>query len=190
MIDRVLGNKQLPANIRRDIVERTDGIPLFVEEMTKAVLEVEGESEARRTAAAIPSPALAVPASLHASLMARLDRLGPAKEVAQIGAAIGFPYALLAAVARKPEADLDRLSTVRVLTKDSPENRSFFGEGVKVAVEVVVDPQRQIDHFDDLGDDLRAAAEGARKWRMLLLSCSMGTVGSLPVKSWSSGMRR
>jgi SpoVK/Ycf46/Vps4 family AAA+-type ATPase len=84
---------------------RTDGIPLFVEEMTKAVLEAESESEARRTAGAIPSPALAVPASLHASLMARLDRLGPAKEVAQIGAAIGreFSHALLAAVVHKPE---------------------------------------------------------------------------------------
>jgi predicted ATPase len=82
MIDRVVGNKQLPANIRQDIIERTDGIPLFVEEMTKAVLEAEGEGEARQTAAAIPSPALAVPASLHASLMARLDRLGPAKEAA------------------------------------------------------------------------------------------------------------
>src|ERR1700722_16684021 len=51
----------------------------------------------------------------------------------------------------------------RVLTKDSPENRSFFGEGVKVVVEVVVDPQRQIDHFDDLGDDLRAAVEPCEK---------------------------
>src|SRR5271168_4716314 len=51
----------------------------------------------------------------------------------------------------------------RVLTKDSPENRSFFGEGVKVVVEVVVDPQRQIDHFDDLGDDFRAAAEPCEK---------------------------
>ena len=61
------------------------------------------------TAAAVPSPALAVPASLHASLMARLDRLGPAKEVAQIGAVIGreFSHALLAAVARKPEAELE-----------------------------------------------------------------------------------
>ena len=61
-----------------------------------------------QTAAAVPSPALAVPASLHASLMARLDRLGPAKEVAQIGAAIGreFSHALLAAVVRKPEAEL------------------------------------------------------------------------------------
>ena len=109
MIDRVVGNKLLPANIRQDIIERTDGIPLFVEEMTKAVLEAESEGDAQRTAAAVPSPALAVPASLHASLMARLDRLGPAKEVAQIGATIGreFSHALLAAVARKPEAELN-----------------------------------------------------------------------------------
>src|SRR5450631_2170942 len=108
MIDRVVGNKLLPANVRKDIIERTDGIPLFVEEMTKAVLEAGSELEAMQTAAAVPSPALAVPASLHASLMARLDRLGPAKEVAQIGAAIGreFSHALLAAVVRKPEAEL------------------------------------------------------------------------------------
>ena len=108
IIARIVGNKDLPADVTAEIVERTDGIPLFVEEMTKAVLEAESESEARHTAAAVPSPALAVPASLHASLMARLDRLGPAKEVAQIGAAIGreFSYALLAAVARRPEAEL------------------------------------------------------------------------------------
>ena len=109
MIDGVIGNKLLPANVRQDIVERTDGIPLFVEEMTKAVLEAESESAAIQMAAAVPSPAVAVPASLHASLMARLDRLGPAKEVAQIGAAIGreFSYALLAATVRKPEAELN-----------------------------------------------------------------------------------
>jgi predicted ATPase len=89
MIDRVTGNKALPESIRQDIIERTDGIPLFVEEMTKAVLEAEIESDARSIAAAVPSSAVAVPASLHASLMARLDRLGPAKEVAQIGAVIG-----------------------------------------------------------------------------------------------------
>jgi predicted ATPase len=82
MIDRVAGNKLLPAPIRQDIIERTDGIPLFVEEMTKAVLEAESQSAAERTVAAIPSPAVAVPATLQASLMARLDRLGRAKEVA------------------------------------------------------------------------------------------------------------
>ena len=113
LIDRVAGDKALAANIRQDIVERADGIPLFVEEMTKAVLEAGDEAARARAAAAIPSPALAVPASLHASLMARLDRLGSAKDVAQIGAAIGreFAYALLGPVARLPEAELLKRST-------------------------------------------------------------------------------
>ena len=108
LIERVAGNRPLAVNIRQDIVERADGIPLFVEEMTKAVLEAEDEGAAERTVAAVPSPALAVPASLHASLMARLDRLGSAKGVAQIGAAIGreFPHALLALVARLPDLEL------------------------------------------------------------------------------------
>ena len=108
IIERLVGNKELPPDVMAEIVERTDGIPLFVEEMTKAVLEAESEGEARRTAAAVPSSALAVPASLHASLMARLDRLGSAKEIAQVGSVIGreFSHALLTAVARKPEAEL------------------------------------------------------------------------------------
>ena len=126
LIDRVAGNKLLPANIRQDIIERTDGIPLFVEEMTKAVVETESQRGAERAAAAIPSAAVTVPATLHASLMARLDRLGSAKEIAQIGAVIGrdFSYALLAAVARKPEAQiqsaLDRLMAAGLL----------FGQGL------------------------------------------------------------
>jgi predicted ATPase len=108
MIDRVAGNKALPEGIRQDIIERTDGIPLFVEEITKAVLEAENEGTAESAVAAIPPPSVAVPASLHASLMARLDRLGSAKEVAQIGSVIGreFPHALIASVARKGEVEL------------------------------------------------------------------------------------
>jgi class 3 adenylate cyclase/tRNA A37 threonylcarbamoyladenosine biosynthesis protein TsaE len=108
MIDRIIGNKSLPASIRHDIIERTDGIPLFVEEITKSVVEAVGEGGAERAIAAIPSSSVAVPASLHASLMARLDRLGSAKDVAQIGAVIGreFSHALVAAVARKSEAEL------------------------------------------------------------------------------------
>ena len=134
IIERLVGNKGLPADVLAEIVERTDGIPLFVEEMTKAVLEAESEGEARKTAAAVPSPALAVPASLHASLMARLDRLGPAKDLAQIGAAIGreFSHALLAAVARKPDAELgaalDRLVEAGLLFRQgvSPEATYLF----------------------------------------------------------------
>ena len=106
MIDRVAGSGLLPVGIRQDIIERTDGIPLFIEETTKAVLEARSQEAAEHTLALVPSPA--VPATLHASLMARLDRLGPAKEVAQIGAAIGreFLHALLAPVAGKPAAEL------------------------------------------------------------------------------------
>ena len=133
IIARLVGNKELPADVMAKIVERTDGIPLFVEEMTKAVLEAESEGEGRRTAAAVPSPALAVPASLHASLMARLDRLGPAKEVAQIGAAIGreFSHALLIAVVRKPETELgallDRLMAAGLLFRQgAPPHASYL----------------------------------------------------------------
>jgi len=134
MIEGVVGNKPLPPSIRQDIIERTDGIPLFVEEMTKAVLETGSEAAAQQTAAAVPSPALAVPASLHASLMARLDRLGPAKEVAQIGAAIGreFSHTLLAAVLRMPEVELrqalDRLIEAGLLFRQGvpPETSYLF----------------------------------------------------------------
>jgi class 3 adenylate cyclase/predicted ATPase len=133
MIDRVVGNKLLPAHIRQDIIDRTDGIPLFVEEMTKAVLEAGSEDAAQRTAAAIPSPTLAVPASLQASLMARLDRLGSAKEVAQIGAAIGreFSHALLSAVVSKAEPELasalDRLVAAGLLFRQGvPPHASYL----------------------------------------------------------------
>ena len=122
MVDRIVGNRLLSANIRQDIIERSDGIPLFVEEMTKAVLEAGGETAAEGAIAAVPSAALTVPASLHASLMARLDRLGgPPKEVAQVAAAIGreFSHALLNAVMRKRDVELgsalDRLIAAGLL---------------------------------------------------------------------------
>ena len=134
IIDRVVGNNFIPASVRQDIIERTDGIPLFVEEMTNAVLEASSERAVEQTLATIPSPALAVPASLHASLMARLDRLGGAKEIAQIGAAIGrqFSHDLLAAVVQKPEAELhsalDRLIAVGLLFRQGtpPEATYLF----------------------------------------------------------------
>jgi predicted ATPase len=107
LIASVAGAAPLPQATRLDIVERADGVPLFVEEMTKAVLEAESEDGARPAAGA--SQSFAVPASLQASLMARLDRLGPAKEIAQVGAVIGreFSHELVSAVARKLQAELD-----------------------------------------------------------------------------------
>ena len=133
MIDHVAGNDALPETMRQDIIERTDGIPLFVEEMTRAVLEAESEVDGRKTVTAFPSSAIAVPASLHASLMARLDRLGgPAKEVAQIGAALGreFAHSLLGAVVGKPEAELqaalDRIIAAGLLFQQGTSPHSTY----------------------------------------------------------------
>jgi predicted ATPase len=133
LIDRVIGNKALPTSLRQDIIERSDGIPLFVEEMTKAVLEAGSQRAGEHIVATALPTSLAVPASLQASLMARLDRLGPAKEMAQIGAAIGreFSHALLAAVVRKPEpellAALDRLMQSGLLFRQgTPPNATYL----------------------------------------------------------------
>jgi class 3 adenylate cyclase/predicted ATPase len=133
LIEGVAGDRSLPAAIRQDIIERTDGIPLFVEEITKAVLDAEGESDARRAFPGAPTPVVAVPASLQASLMSRLDRLGPAKDVAQVGAAIGreFPHMLLAALVQKPKAeldsDLDRLVAAGLLFRlGTPPHASYL----------------------------------------------------------------
>ena len=132
IIDWVSGDTPLPEGIKHEIIARTDGIPLFVEEMTKAVLEAGGEGDLWGTTAAGLSSALTVPASLHASLMARLDRLGSAKEVAQVGAAIGreFSHALLTAVVRVSEEDLasalDRIVQAGLLFRHGVAPRAFY----------------------------------------------------------------
>ena len=109
MVERLVGKAALlPPDVIAEIVERTDGVPLFVEEMTKAVLEA-GAERRRQIAASVPSMGLGVPATLQASLMAPLDRLGPAvKGIAQIGAAIGrqFSYELAASVGELAEEAL------------------------------------------------------------------------------------
>jgi len=106
---RLAGNLgALPPDVVDEIVERTDGVPLFVEELTKAVVEA-GADRGYASIAAVPPSPLAVPATLHASLLGRLDRLGLAvKTVAQVGAAIGrdFSYELLAAAAPLAEPEL------------------------------------------------------------------------------------
>ena len=102
MVERLTGGKPLPAEVLRQILLKTDGVPLFVEELTKTVLESGLLADAGdHYELPGPLPPLAIPATLHDSLMARLDRLAPVKEVAQIGAVIGreFSHELLAAVA-------------------------------------------------------------------------------------------
>jgi predicted ATPase len=110
MIAGITGGKGLPEEIADQIIDRTDGVPLFVEELTKAVIEsgVLTDMGDRYTATG-RLPALAIPATLQASLLARLDRLAPVREIAQIGAALGrqFSHELIAAVAPLPQPELD-----------------------------------------------------------------------------------
>jgi class 3 adenylate cyclase/tetratricopeptide (TPR) repeat protein len=131
LVDQLAGSVGLTRDTVDEIVARADGVPLFVEELTKAVLE-SGDGDA--TLGANPLPALSVPASLHASLIARLDRLGPiAKEVGQIGAVIGreFSYELIEQVERRPsgelQAGLDRLAEAGLLfSRGTPPHASYL----------------------------------------------------------------
>jgi predicted ATPase len=111
MIAQVAGGKTLPAEVHHQLLARTDGVPLFVEELTKMVLESGFISETDdRYELTGPLPPLAIPVTLHDSLLARLDRLNTAKTVAQLGATIGrqFSYELLQAVWPLDEATLQQ----------------------------------------------------------------------------------
>ena len=111
MTGRVAGDKALPAEVVEQVVAKTDGVPLFVEELTKMVLE-SGLLQAREEGYELtgPLPPLAIPTTLHDSLMARLDRLAAVKAMAQLGASLGreFSYELLQAVALWDEGTLQR----------------------------------------------------------------------------------
>jgi tetratricopeptide (TPR) repeat protein len=111
MAGRVAHSKTLPAEVMEQVVARTDGVPLFVEELTKMVLEsgLLREREERYELTG-PLPQLAIPTTLHDSLMARLDRLATVKALAQLGATLGreFPYVLLQAVSPWDEGTLRR----------------------------------------------------------------------------------
>ena len=122
LVERVTGGKSLPSEVLEQILARTEGVPLFTEELTKVLLESGLLKDAGdHYVLDRPLPPLAIPATLHDSLMARLDRLAPVREVAQIGACIGreFDYELLAAVVPLQAADLlaalDRLVDAELL---------------------------------------------------------------------------
>jgi predicted ATPase/class 3 adenylate cyclase len=123
MVAGVTGGRSLPRVVLDQVVTKTDGVPLFVEEFTRTVLEsgllVEFEGRYERTD---PLPEFSVPATLQDSLMARLDRLGPAKNTAQLAALLGrdFPRELLAAVSTDPQSlehDLVRLVNAGILQR-------------------------------------------------------------------------
>jgi class 3 adenylate cyclase/pimeloyl-ACP methyl ester carboxylesterase len=135
LVEFLTAGKALPGEVVEHILAKTDGVPLFVEELTKAVLESglvhdEGDRYSLRG----PLPALAIPATLQDSLMARLGRLAPVKEVAQIGAVIGreFPYDLLETVADRPRSELllalDQLISSELITQrgEPPAARYSF----------------------------------------------------------------
>jgi predicted ATPase len=120
MISRVTGGKVLPKEIADQILSRTDGIPLFIEELTKSVIEsgIVKDAGDHYTAAGPIAP-FAIPTTLHASLLARLDRLAPVREVAQIAAALGrqFSHELISAVAQLPQKQLDEALAQLVSTE-------------------------------------------------------------------------
>ncbi|MBW8876702.1 MAG: AAA family ATPase [Acidobacteria bacterium] len=119
LVDRVLGEQSLPAEVRRQIVARTDGVPLFLEELTKTVVESHEAGERQE----LPT----MPTTLRDSLAARLDRLGTAKEIAQMAAVIGrvFSFELLAAVCACDEAGLQQ--ELRRLVQAELVYRKGFG---------------------------------------------------------------
>jgi len=134
LVAGITGGKAVPVEILERIVQRTDGIPLFVEELTKSLLEggLLRQEAGGDYVLAGPLPPLAIPTSLQDSLMARLDRLAPVKEVAQIGAVIGreFSYELLAAVAGRRDAELraalDQLTEAGIIFRHGTVSHATF----------------------------------------------------------------
>jgi hypothetical protein len=157
MIEHVTGGRKLPIEVTQQIVSKTDGIPLFIEELTKTVVEsglLIEESGAYRLDR--PLPPLAIPATLQDSLMARLDRLAPVKETAQIGAAIGreFSYTLLSMVVERDQSALDvalaQLEEAELITRrGTPPDAVYVFKHALVqdtAYETLLRSRRQILH--------------------------------------------
>src|SRR6266404_4726224 len=157
MIARVTGGRPLPTEVTEQIVVKTDGNPLFVEELTKAVLEagiLVEDAEGYRLDG--PLPPFAIPTTLHDSLMARLDRLAPVREIGQIGAAIGreFSYSLLRALVERDETALkDALAQLEdaelLFRRDDPPEAIYTFKHALVqdaAYENLLKSRRQVLH--------------------------------------------
>src|SRR5262249_38426066 len=173
MVARVTDGRPLPAEVTEEIVVKTDGNPLFVEELTKTVLEagiLVEDAEGYRLDG--PLPPLAIPATLHDSLMARLDRLAPVKEIGQVGAAIGreFSYSLLRALVERDETALKnalaQLEDAELVFRrgDPPEAIYSFKHALvqEAAYENMLKSRRQVLHLriaETLRDRFQTTAE-------------------------------
>src|SRR5215471_7043030 len=173
MVARLTGGRVLPAEVMKQIVTKTDGNPLFVEELTKAVLEagiLVEDAEGYRLDG--PLPPLAIPETLQDSLMARLDRLAPVKEIGQVGAAIGreFSYSLLRALVERDETALkNALAQLEdaelVFRRGDPPEAIYTFKHVLVqdaAYENMLKSRRQVLHLriaETLRDRFQTTAE-------------------------------
>jgi class 3 adenylate cyclase/tetratricopeptide (TPR) repeat protein len=157
MVERVTDGKTLPDEVLDQIVAKTDGVPLYVEELTKTVLEAGFlREEDDRYVMDGPLPPLAIPATLQDSLMARLDEMSPVKEVAQIGACIGreFPYDLLSAVFPRGDNELQNLlielaNSELVFRRGKPPDAAYSFKHALVqdaAYESLLKSKRQLLH--------------------------------------------
>ncbi len=133
IVQRVTGGRELPPEVTAEIVRRTDGVPLFIEELTKMLIESDHlEAENGSYALTAPLPSLTIPSTLQDSLMARLDRLGEAKTVAQLGSVLGreFSREVLDAVDDHSEAALERslrrlVEAELLVSRDGGESYGF-----------------------------------------------------------------
>jgi class 3 adenylate cyclase/predicted ATPase len=191
-----VAGRPLPPEVTAQIVAKTDGVPLFVEELTKTVLEggllVAGPQGWRLDG---PLPPFAIPATLQDSLAARLDRLAPVKEIAQIGAAIGreFSYPLLRAVAGRDEpalrAALAQLEEAELLFRTGalPDARYTFKHALvqDTAYETLLKSRRQILHRQ-IADALRGefAAAAAAEPELVAHHLTQSGLDQAAIKWW------
>jgi predicted ATPase len=157
IVSKLTGGRRLPEELLKVIVTQTDGVPLFVEELTKSVLE-SGQLEASEEGFKLNGPLsrLAIPATLHDSLMARLDRLPPVKEVAQMAACIGreFDYQLLKAISALDDLEL-RGALDQLISAELIFRRGLAGDATYIfkhalvrdaAYESLLKARRQVIH--------------------------------------------
>jgi class 3 adenylate cyclase len=196
LVQQIAGCKTLPEEVLRQIISRADGVPLFVEELTKSVIEsgLMRESDGCYFLDS-PLPPLAIPTSLHASLNARLDRLSPVRELAQVGAVLGreFSYEQLRAAAEMSDAELtaalDRLAhSELIFCRGTPPDATYIFRHALLrdaAHDSLLRTQRQVLHRRvALVLEGQFADFAAGQPELLAQHCSEGGLGEKAAAYW------